>query len=340
MTQVERDTSGRTKRVYCTYFDHNYLTRGLATIRSLRERGETGRVWVLCLTDACYSIMQELAEPDVWLISIDEFEATQAPIAELRAQRSELEYYYTLTPALVCEVLGREPAVEWVTYIDGDLWFFSDPDPIYQELSDASIGIIEHKYPPGRDQSSKFGTYNVAWNSFRQDENGRACAKWWDERCRERCTSQLGPWPFADQGYLDSFAELFEGVRVISHPGADLAPWNIAGHQVSVHDAEVLVNDLPLIFYHYSGISRHGARFYFKHHVPYDFRLDSLTRERIYAPYLRTLGEIERELAPRIRAHEPEQSAADEPLPARARGTVRRLRSRLRGDSMKVRQRG
>ena len=38
-------------RVYCTYFDHNYLSRGLALYHSLQRHAPGARLWVLCLSE-------------------------------------------------------------------------------------------------------------------------------------------------------------------------------------------------------------------------------------------------------------------------------------------------
>ena len=34
-------------RVYCSYFDHNYLSRGVALYRSLQRHAPGARLWVL-----------------------------------------------------------------------------------------------------------------------------------------------------------------------------------------------------------------------------------------------------------------------------------------------------
>ena len=44
-------------RVYCTYFDHNYLSRGLALYHSLQRHAPGARLWVLCLSEACHRIL-------------------------------------------------------------------------------------------------------------------------------------------------------------------------------------------------------------------------------------------------------------------------------------------
>ena len=51
------------KRVYCTYFDHNYLARGLALYHSLQRHAPGARLWVLCLSEACYRTLTTLNLP-------------------------------------------------------------------------------------------------------------------------------------------------------------------------------------------------------------------------------------------------------------------------------------
>ena len=42
---------------FCTYFDHRYLVRGLAMIRSLAAHCPAARVWVLCMDDTTYATL-------------------------------------------------------------------------------------------------------------------------------------------------------------------------------------------------------------------------------------------------------------------------------------------
>ncbi|MBR1152656.1 hypothetical protein [Bradyrhizobium sp. JYMT SZCCT0428] len=67
----QRFTSGMTdtgimaESVYCTYFDHNYLSRGLALYHSLQQHEPGARLWVLCMSEACHRILTALDLPDL-----------------------------------------------------------------------------------------------------------------------------------------------------------------------------------------------------------------------------------------------------------------------------------
>lgn len=296
-------------RVYCTYFDHRFLTWGLAMIESLRRVGEEVPVRVLCLSDEAYEILHRLDPPAVVPLRLGDFERANPRVTEVRDQRSTMEYFFTLTPWLVRHVMRLSAEANWVTYLDADLWFFDSPQPIYDELGSSSVGIILHRFSSGQSWRLRFGTYKVGWVSFRLDDAGAACADWWAQRCLEWCQDAPDAGRYADQGYLDGFSAVVEGVRVIGHPGADLAAWNLRSHDTAwgVGPAlttggvgpAVTVDGRPLIFFHFHDIDRGAKRSYFKH-APYGVRTTDVVRDGIYLPYLVALARTEHDLGPEV----------------------------------------
>src|SRR5882757_9721297 len=135
-------------RVYCTYFDHNYLSRGLALYHSLQRHAPGARLWVLCLSEECHRILVSLDLPDIVPVRLDDFELADPEVAATRSKRSIVEYYFTCTPAWILYVGEREPDAEWVTYLDSDLYFFASPEAIYTELGNAAVAIVPHRYAP------------------------------------------------------------------------------------------------------------------------------------------------------------------------------------------------
>jgi hypothetical protein len=323
------------KRVYCTYFDHRYLSRGLSLIASLRRVGDHGRVWVLCLSETAYEQLQRLDLPGVHPLRLADLEAAYPAVAAVKDERTTAEYYFTWTPWWMQHVLDASPDAEWVTYLDADLWFFSSTDAIYDELAGASVGIVPHRFSAGQEWRLKYGTYNVGWVSFRNDESGRACLRWWSERCAEWCKDVPEDGRFADQGYLDSFAQVTDSLRVITNPGANLAPWNLRTHAVDARPSGVTVDGHELVFFHFHGVDRSGDRFYLKH-APYGVRTTATLREYLYRPYLRDL------------LHHENLTSLDEDTAVVGRRASRaaafmtgrrqliRVAARLRGDSLRL----
>jgi hypothetical protein len=277
------------RRDFCTYFDHRYFARGMALHESLMAHCPGARLWVLCLSAECHAALVKLAPPGVVPVALPAFEAGNAALAAAKTNRSIVEYYFTCTPSLMEWVLGQDAGVETITYLDSDLFFFSDPEPLFTWFEGHSTLLIEHRFAPAVKTLEVYGKYNVGWVSFRRDAVGLACLAWWRDRCLEWCYDRLEGDRFADQKYLDRVPALFSRVLVLDCPGANLAPWNLASHRLEEAGGRILVNGLPLIFYHFQG---------FKRIAPFAWRTDHrfngvppypFLKRLLYRPYIGAL---------------------------------------------------
>jgi len=239
---------------YCTYFDHRYLPKGLALYESLCRHCTSFRLWVLCLDRPCFDVLKSLNLPHIEPILLEDFECGDTSLAQAKRNRTLVEYYFTCTPSLPLYIFKNHPDVNLITYLDSDLFFFSNPYPIYQELEGHSIGIIEHRFPPKLESLKFNGIYNVGWVSFRNDAAGLACLNWWRDRCNEWCHDYHQDGKFADQKYLDDWVERFNRVAVLQYPGVNIAPWNLDTYPISLFDNQVFVADQPAIFFHFHGL--------------------------------------------------------------------------------------
>jgi hypothetical protein len=183
-----------------------------------------------------------------------------------------------------------------MTYLDSDLFFFVPPSRVFEEQSDASVGIVPHRFPSHLEKLLQYGVYNVAWVSFRRDENGMACLDWWRERCLEWCHDYVSEGRYADQGYLNEFPKRFCGVRALDHPGINAAPWNVAGKNVSDKAGQLYVDGEPLLFFHLQGIREVMPGWFDPGLRTYRAKLAADLRDLVYAPYLRKLVAIQRRL--------------------------------------------
>ncbi|MET4445539.1 hypothetical protein ABIB75_003821 [Bradyrhizobium sp. GM2.2] len=283
------------KHVYCTYFDDNYLPRGIALYQSLQRYAPGARLWVLCLNDRCYRALLALDLPHLVPCRLADFEAADPEVAATRSTRSTIEYFFTCSPAWMLFVLKREQDADWVTYLDGDLYFYASPELIYQELQGSSVAIIPHRFTRAIGRLKKYGTYNVGWVGVHNEPDGRAVIEWWRKKCIEWCYDYVDGGRFADQGYLDTFPSLSARVRVIDNIGANLAPWNLANYRIDFREDTVFIDDVhPLIFFHFQGVKKGLHWFIFNNHRRYHAPFSSSMREHLYKPYINEVLEIER----------------------------------------------
>jgi len=288
-------------RYFCTYFDRNYLSRGLALYRSLQRHCPGFQLWVLCMDRVCYDALTVLGLPGLQAIALDDYEQGDKDLLQAKQNRTLIEYYFTCSPSLPLFILNHYPRVDLITYLDADLFFFADPAPIYEELAERSIGIIGHRFPPCLQGLERYGIYNVGWVSFRRDTHALACLRWWRERCLEWCYDRYEDGRFADQKYLDDWPSRFQRVAVLQHKGANLAPWNLANYTIRANRDRILVDEDPLIFFHFHRLRQIEGWVYDPRLVDYKTKASTVVRRSIYAPYIRMLAETAQHMPPALR---------------------------------------
>ncbi len=281
---------------FCTYCDQGYAARLLCLHASLVAQGEPFVLQVLCLDTATEAVVRAANSPTLVAIPWAEVLQADPAYAAVRSQRSPVEFIFTTTPVLVQHCLARDPAAERMTYLDADLYFFGPASAVFTEQGEASVGLVPHRFPPQLRERERYGTYNVAWVSFRRDVAGLACLDWWRERCLEWCHDRIEGGRFADQGYLDEFPRRFVGVKSLDHPGINAAPWNMAGVAVAMDGVAVQVAVRPLLFYHFQGIREVSAGWFEPGLRQYQTPLSPALRTLIYEPYLRQLARMQRRL--------------------------------------------
>ena len=278
---------------FCTLFNKDYLFRGLALYCSLSAHCPSFKLWILCMDDITYEILNKMRLNNVELISLSEFEDEE--LLAVKKTRNAKEYFWSLSPSLPSHVLNNNPDISSISYLDSDLYFFSDPKPIYDEFKEGSILIMEHRLPEGRKgKEDDVGKYNVGMLIFRNDEDGRKCLEWWRQRCNEWCYDRVEPTRFADQKYLDHFPEKFNGVIVSRYEGANLSYWNMERYKDKITEKNnyIYINGSKLIFFHFSGINFYYPQAKFLPHGPIDPYLSIFAKKKlIYKIYFKAAQE-------------------------------------------------
>jgi hypothetical protein len=281
---------------FCTLFDTHYLTRGLALYYSLKKNCNNFHLFIFAFNDKCYEILKKLSLTDVTLISLSEFESSE--LLKIKPTRSLAEYCWTSTSSTILYVLEKYK-VGSCTYLDADMFFYSSPQPIFDELGNDSILITEHRYSPKYNKELRAGKYCVQFVTFKNDEFGLKTLKWWRERCIEWCFAKYEDGKFGDQLYLDDWTKRFERVHVLQHLGGGLAAWNVQQYNFSSENGKVIGIEkstgrkFDAIFYHF-----HYLRFFNNGEIELGRRILSQNILNIfYKPYIHYLDEIKLKIA-------------------------------------------
>lgn len=239
---------------FCTYFDKNYLIRGLTLFQSLRTHCPFFRLYTLCLDDDTFTVLKRLNLPRLIPISLQEIESWAPDLKKAKCNRSIIEYYFTLSPVLPLFVLDRYRKVNVITYVDADIFFYSSPEIIFKEFGGHSILVTEHRFPERLKYMEKKGRFNVQFQSFRRNKQGLACLNRWRAQCVEWCFDRVSGNKYADQKYLDEWPDLYDDLFILKHKGCGLGPWNWSGPGITIKGDQAFVDDTPLIFYHFHGM--------------------------------------------------------------------------------------
>lgn len=281
---------------YCTYFDRNYLTRGIALYKSLvKFKGNDFRFLIMCMDDESYFALRSAQFAGVELIKLADLERYDHLFGSTKPKRSTFEHYAACKPSLILYIFEKNTEIDTVTYLDSDLYFFGNPEIIEKDLSDFSVALTPHRYQFNREKLIGKGLFNAGWLSFSREKEGLACLKWWRTQCMDWCRDIEEIERYADQKYLNRLPELFGGVKIIDHLGANLGPWNVRGYSIGVGSSGPLVDKVNIVFYHFHGLRKVGKFIFDSGLSNYGVVLSNGLRDIIYKPYLMALRDAEQQ---------------------------------------------
>lgn len=246
---------------FATLFDFNYLSRGLSLLNSLEKvLPNNFNLFILALDDKTEAYFSENANPNITTLNLLQIESYYPALTIAKANRNKVEYYFTLSPILPLYILENFKHCNRVTTLDADVYFFDSPAMLFENYSNDDILITPHDFPSKLDHLAQYGIYNVSFQSFPNTTNGISVLKDWKQKCLIWCKDFLDSETgyFADQKYLDDWAENFDHIKPISEKTCGRAPWNITEIVLNISNNKFYVNEEPLIYYHFHNLRIKG----------------------------------------------------------------------------------
>lgn len=282
---------------FCTLFDSNYLAFGMTMYNSLKKHCPDFHLYIFAFDDKCFDVLTQMDLPNITPISLKDFEDEE--LLAVKPTRSRAEYCWTTTPSTVLYILEKY-GVDHCTYLDADLYFFSNPAALVEEMGSKSVLITEHRYSPKYASAVVNGIYCVQFMTFKNTQEGLKVLKWWRNACLEWCYDRLEEGRFGDQKYLDDWTTRFpEAIHVLEHLGGGVAPWNVQQYDFSEQNnalkgAETTSGkSFSVVFYHF-----HGIRFLEKQKIDLcEYELPETAKKLIYRTYLKAYSESIQELS-------------------------------------------
>jgi hypothetical protein len=239
---------------FCTLFNSNYLIYGLSLYESLKKNCPSFHLFIYAFDSKTYDYFLQKNYSNITIIKLENFEDEE--LLSVKKDRTFGEYCWTCTPSVIRHAILNFK-LDSCIYVDADLYFFSNPQPLFDEMGDKSVLITEHRYSIQYDQSATSGIYCVQFMIFKNTEKGMAVLEWWRKACIDWCYNRFEDGKFGDQKYLDDWLVRFETVHSLKHFGGGVAPWNVQQYHFKNIDDQIFGienntgKEFKLIFYHF-----------------------------------------------------------------------------------------
>mgnify|MGYP003134222438 CR=1 FL=1 len=246
---------------FCTLADINFRDRIVALKESLYEHNPGSVLHLLCLDDKIYN---SLNNTDIKCYKISKLMNSDRLLRRCRNNKPSreallntnneiekakyLQFIWSLSAYFTWWCLENLDLPE-ITFVDGDIYFYSNLEPLRSATLDASVGIVEHRCP----YNPVNGKYNVGIVYFKNDLDGYKCSTWW-KNCMLLPDNEFYETHgmCGDQKYLELFGELFDNVKVIDKDFGHLAPWNFVYHSYNEEKIVWQGNNQTVLYCHFS----------------------------------------------------------------------------------------
>lgn len=285
---------------YVTLFDSFYLSRGIAMYESLAEHTSDFTLYIFPFDSMAESVLRTLDFEHVVIVQLGQFETPE--LLKVKEERSKAEYCWTCTPSVISHVLKYFNA-DNCTYIDADLFFYSNPEALISELAGTkkSVLITEHRYSllPQLYEEKRSGRFCVQFMTFLNEPQSLAVLDTWRRQCIDWCYARHEEGKFGDQKYLDVWPENYETVHILENEGGGMAPWNIQKYRFKKLEKTIQATKrrgnmkFDVVFYHFQYVK-------FKRNNTFDigwYLINSQVKEIFYSPYIMRLQEIEKRIS-------------------------------------------
>ena len=292
---------------FCTLFDANYLTRALAMHRSLEKVSDDFHLYFFTMDKESENVLRELKLNSSTIVPIADIENEK--LLNAKINRTSAEYCWTCTPSIINYSL-QIFNLNQVTYLDADLFFYSNPKILLDEMRDNSVLITEHRYSPQSKEPEIFGKYCVQFISFKNDFHGNKILQWWKNECIKWCYNRIEDGKFGDQKYLDNWTTEFEKIYVLQNFGGLIAPWNLQQFNIYEVENELYIKHFEtnktekVVYFHF-----HFLKFYENNLIDIgDYHINENAKSLLYEKYINELEKY-REIVSRYSKKAEKQAA-------------------------------
>jgi glycosyltransferase involved in cell wall biosynthesis len=280
--------------VFFSIASANYLAYARTLMGSLRAQHPDARRYVF------------LADEDPGDLDLDPDLFTLVPARDLPVPHfAHMAFRYSI---LELNTALKPYAFQWleehhpdalVVYLDPDILVLARLDEVVAAADAGALAVVTpHLTAPLDDGKQpdelaimRAGTYNLGFIALGSHPQRPALTAWWARHLEFGALIDFEAGTFTDQKWIELVPGMFPDVRILRHPGYNLAYWNLAHRAISLSpDGALTAGGLPVSFVHFSGVDPANPDVFSKHQDRFDAHSIGVLRET-YLRYLDLLRE-------------------------------------------------
>jgi hypothetical protein len=236
-----------------TICSRNYLGQAVSLMQSVVEHEPECDRYVVLVDRKVAD-----AQIDPGVATVLWFEDLQIPDAEYRALVFDvLELNTNIKPTVLRRLLDR---YDRCVYLDPDTYLYAPLEPVWEGLRSSNFVATPHLILPPVSAGApwdqdllRHGSFNLGFFAASASSETTRFLSWWEDRCLTSGFNAPSDGFFVDQKFVDHAHTYFDGLKVLRHPGLNIAYWNLDERPVTQRDGRWVVGDHPLVFMHFSG---------------------------------------------------------------------------------------
>lgn len=258
-------------RAACTIVSLNYLPHARVLCKSFLKFHPDCKFYVL-LVDRL---------PDGLDLSHEEFELMLVEdlgipnFLSIAFKFGIVELNTNVKPQFLQRIIAN--GVNQLIYLDPDIRVYSSLDRIYRALDENGIVLIPHSLSP--DDAVPYnevlylinGVFNLGFIAVAGTSEADRFLGWWKERCLTLGYNERWAGLFVDQKWINLVPCFYDSVKILKHPGCNVAYWNMHERTLERRGNSWVVNGADeLVFFHFSGVDVDGGIRISKHSDQFD----------------------------------------------------------------------
>ncbi|MFC0183630.1 hypothetical protein SAMN04515674_11746 [Pseudarcicella hirudinis] len=236
----------------------NYLAQAQTLGQSLKEQNPDVE-FVIGLVDRLDKVQLEADKiPPFQMLEIDKINIEN--FEEMCLNYNITELNTAVKPFFFDYFLKNRADITNIIYFDPDIIVYDKLDKLQNSLLTYEIVVTPHISSPINDRLDtnetdhlNTGLYNLGFIAVRRGEETIKMIDWWKEKLKKDCRIDLCNGLFVDQHWINFVPLFYKNVLVEKYPGYNVAYWNLHERKVTQENGKFFINNVPLIFFHFSG---------------------------------------------------------------------------------------